>query len=371
MGCAGSTPAGHTAQPQPAQGSRRVWAKGVGTSFEFLDDKNAWQLITDRYVIDQLGRLCSHNNTTEVSYDGRAMGNGQQQYRAKQEPDGMIVQRNVATGKQRSIRLVPFFFEFEEGQHHWKPVVDPEALVSLTAVLASSINKTYKYTSQSNGYQGEGEGVLIGEKGLIEQRNIRTQRKRRIRPSPVGPDGKPHFEFLDNDGWKPVPEACVKQLAAVAAGRGDAHYKVTIAAGTSFEYHATLADDGFIVQKNASTGKKRDVRPAPWLGHATRAAAAKERVDSTNGYYRGMREQERGATAPVSGGPVHRAEEFYEPEHVPMGTPVAPVVLEEQAIAQSAPQAQASFYYYQPSVMEPGDPGYVPTAHPGSLYPKV
>ena len=125
------------------------------------------------------------------------------------------------------------------------------------------------------------------------------------------------------------------------------------------------------MQKNASTGKRRDVRPAPWLGHATRAVAANERVDPTNGYYRGMREQERGASAPASRGPVRRAEEFYEPESVPMGTPVAPVVLQEQAVAQSTAHGGASFYYYQPSVMEPADPGYVPTAHPGTLYPSV
>ena len=43
-----------------------------------------------------------------------------------------------------------------------------------------------------------------------------------------------------------------------------------------------------------------------------------------------------------------------------MGSEAAPVQLQE---AQPLPIAQP-IYYYQPAVMEPGDPGYVPTGHP-------
>ena len=49
-----------------------------------------------------------------------------------------------------------------------------------------------------------------------------------------------------------------------------------------------------------------------------------------------------------------------------MGTEIQPLVLQERAPPTSK---ETVGYYYQPSVMEPGDPGYVPMAHPPSLYP--
>ena len=383
MGCGGSTPVDSGGSSVVSGGSPvRVWAKGVGTSFEFLNEKNAWEPITDKYIIDQLGRLCAHNSTNAVTYHGGSNG---QNYRAVQSRDGMIVQTNVATNVHRSIRLVPFFFEFEEGPRDWRPVVDPEALMSLTAVLASSINKTYKYKSQATGYEGEAEGTLIGEKGLIEQRNVHTQKRRRIRPTPVGPDGKPHFEFLDNgDVWVAVSESCVKQLAAVAVGRGEAYYNIQHtcgpAAGNEFKYHASLGEDGFIVQKNVGTGMERKVRPAPWLGHGTSAdeSGARIRADPTNGYFRGREEvpeqqaedgggifgmfggEQSIPTAVPVGGPIGGAQTvtttttqtvmmtqmaastFYVPEQVPMGSAVSPVMLQE---AQPLPMAQPIYYY--------------------------
>ena len=65
------------------------------------------------------------------------------------------------------------------------------------------------------------------------------------------------------------------------------------------------------------------------------------------------------AVAPPRQG--RRAEEFYEPEEVPLGTAISPLVLSQQP-----PEIKVTVgYYYQPSVMEPGDPGHVPQ----SLYP--
>lgn len=387
MGCGGSTEAG-------AGPAKRVWAKGVGTSFEFLDDSKAWQPITDPDAINKLGELCAHNTTTKVEYSNAASG---QNYRAAQDPDGLIVQTNVLTGVVRHIRLVPHFFEFQEAPKDWRPVTDPEALMALTAVLASSLPKTYKYTSKSTGYQGEAEATLCDPRGLIEQRNVSTQKQRPIRCTPVGPDGQPHFEFHDNnDVWRTVSPCCVKQLAAVAVGRGDAYYSIDHvagpASGSTFQYHASLGVDGFITQRNTSTNAKREVRAAPWLGHARAAAPTAEeggpfaeegpriRADPTDGYYRGR--SEAGAEAPKpmqvavplvasSAIPVAQplplatavpmastttatiamtqmpASSFYSPEVVPMGTAVSPVTLQEAA------PAVGQVYYYQPSVMEP------------------
>ena len=49
------------------------------------------------------------------------------------------------------------------------------------------------------------------------------------------------------------------------------------------------------------------------------------------------------------------AENFYVPETVPMGTAEAPV----EMVVDAVPVGEMEVYYYQPEVMEPGDPGYV------------
>ena len=363
MGCVGSSPAANDAGgpsssagtwslgPRPA----RVWAKGVGTAFEFLNEHRQWEPIVDPFVINQLGKLCAYNSTTEVTYDGRNNG---QSYKTIQQPDGMLAQTNIRTGVTRHIRLVPFFFEFKEGPSDWRPVTDPKALMALTAVLASSLPKQYTYRSATTHDDHKAETTLIGEKGLLQQRNLATQKKRcsaiklsrrtpyvragsatcstcmyclrtpanhrshacvqllcvvdrHIRPTPIGPDGQPHFEFLDDDGWKPVSEVCVKQLAAVAVGRGDAFYDIKHvagkAAGSTFHYQAKLGEDGFIVQTNTSTRAERQVRPAPWIGHGRGGNVGASlggmfdrfmgreggiRADPTNGYYPGREEIE-------------------------------------------------------------------------------
>ena len=143
---------------------------------------------------------------------------------------------------------------------------------------------------------------------------------RHIRPTPTGPDGEPHFEFLDDEGWKPVSEVCVKQLAAVAVGRGEAFYDIRHvagkAAGSTYKYKATLGSDGFITQTNTSTNAARQVRPAPWLGHGRSGhvaggglldklmgRGAPVRADPTNGYFPG-REQMEGAVPIEMGTPI-------------------------------------------------------------------
>lgn len=388
---------------------KRVWAKGVGTAFEFLNQQRRWEPIVDPFVINKLGKLCAYNETSVVTYDGRDNG---QKYQTVQQADGMLAQTNIRTGVVRCIRLVPFFFEFEERPFDWRPVTEPQALMSLTAVLASSLPKRYKYKSATTHDEHEAEATLIGEKGLLQQRNVKTQKRRHIRPTPTGPDGEPHFEFLDDDGWKPVSEACVKQLAAVAVGRGEAFYDITHvagkAAGKTFKYRATLGADGFITQTNTSTNAARQVRPAPWLGHGRSrhiagaglldqlmGRGAPVRADPTNGYYPGREQMEAegpieiGVGVPIQvtvpivegialGAPLGQsgetvvptmqtmpmttvaAEQFYVPEHVPMGSAENPVELQEVA-----PQGPVQgVYYYQPQVMEPGDPGHIPMAIP-------
>ena len=186
MGCVGSTEA---AAAPPAPGARgggpgrvfenvfekRVWAKGVGTAFEFLNEQYRWEPIVDPIVINELGKLCAYNATTVVTYDGRDNG---QSYRTVQQADGMLSQTNIRTGVSRCIRLVPFFFEFEEGPFDWRPVTDPKALMALTAVLASSLPKQYKYKSATTHDEHEAEAKLVGEKGLLQQRNVATQKRR-------------------------------------------------------------------------------------------------------------------------------------------------------------------------------------------------
>jgi len=385
MAAAGAQSRAHTSPP-PAARDRQVWAKGVGTSFEYLDDSKRWQPIVDQYVINKLGLLCSHNTTTMVTYSNLATG---QRYSAKQDADGLISQTNISTGVVRQLRMVPHFFEFQEAPKDWRPVDAPEALMALTAVIASSLPKTYAFTSKTTGYRGSAEGTLIDERGLVEQRNLSTQKRRHIRPTPVGPDGAPHFEYLGDDTmWHEVDPCCTRQLAAVAAGRGDAYYNITHAAGKSkgetLKYKACLDETGFVRQCNTQTGKERKMRPAPWLGHGRVALAEEERtgprirVDPTDGFFRGRSTGERPSGENVQAQEVQvalpiaqptmqatpmaptatatftmmqmPAHSFHVPEAVPMGSAAAPVSLQDVG---PLPVAQP-VYYYQPTVMEPG-----------------
>ena len=325
--------------------------KGVGAAFEFLDGKRQWKLITDRYTIDQLGRLCS-GVAGQVDYQA-----GSKKYITTQAADGTISQVNAATGYRRPVRLVPFFFEFEDLRSRtWKPVTEPEALTALTAVLASSQQKTYSLEVSKQDYTA----TLLNEQGLIQQRNTKSGKKRRIRSSPVGPDGQPHFEYrngpVGSADWKSVSPICLKQLAAVAACRGDAHYTISYPKtrkypeGFTQEYHATLSSDGFVNQKNVATGVDRPLRPAPWLGHGT-AIAPEARADPTEGFVPG-----EGPSAHVERGRAV-ATAFHEPEEVLMGTPLEPVKLVE-AIPMATPMEPPVYFYM------PGMPGQTPVAAP-------
>ena len=125
--------------------------------------------------------------------------------------------------------LVPLR-RFEEGPRQWKPVSAPEALTALTAVLASSRLKAYR-TTNAQGGTFDYEAILLNEQGLIQQCNLSTNKKRRVRCTPIGPDGDAHFEFREGPvgsaDWREVSPSCVKQLQAVAAGRGESHYTIT------------------------------------------------------------------------------------------------------------------------------------------------
>ena len=70
-------------------------------------------------------------------------------------------------------------------------------------MLVSSATKTYTVASGHGGSHGQTYEVqCIDEKGLLLQRNVQSGTLRRIRATPVGPDGMPHFEYLDNgDVW--------------------------------------------------------------------------------------------------------------------------------------------------------------------------
>ena len=213
----------------------------------------------------------------------------------------------------------------------------PEALTALTAVLASSRLKAYR-TTNAQGGTFDYEAILLNEQGLIQQCNLSTNKKRRVRCTPIGPDGEAHFEFrkgpIGSADWREVSPSCVGQLRAVAAGRGESHYTITypkgvphrnISPGTSFRYKASLSPDGFIVQKNLDTGAERPLRPAPWLGLAN-AVPEERRADPTNGFVPGELE-----VPPERMQGRRRAEEFYQPEAVSLGSAEAPVALTEEA----------------------------------------
>ncbi len=397
---------------------------GVGTAFEFLDEHSQWRLITDKYVIDQLGKLCAYNKTTEVFYNAA----GHNRYRCTQKRDGSLEQTNCGTGVARDVRLVPFFFEFEEAPNDWRPVTAPEALTALTAVLASSLPKTYEAKSATDGRTNPYEAKLLNGQGLIQQRNTYTQRLRRVRVTPVGPDGQPHYEFREggvgSGRWDPVAQSCVKMLAAVAAGRGarsanachatghamghvpvfasrsaprvcalhacalhacprscaratstravagDAYYTINYPEGHSFHYHARLDADGHLIQRNTKTGAERPLRPAPWLGHGVAAGPPERRADPTEGYVpsRGIDEHFGRRQGRVGAA----AADFYVPEEVPLGEAEAPVVLQEAVPIGPPPDmtthttmTTTHVYYYMPQVMNAWDmQSAVPMATP-------
>ena len=199
--------------------THRVRAQGVGSAFERLDEQRRWQPIGDIATINALGKLCAGEHTGSEVYAGKVYAG--EQCTATQTAEGLIKESwsqawEYASGV-RMIRLVPFFFEFENGPRDWKPCTDPEACMALTAVLVSSSTKTYKVTSWAGEQRYEAQ--CVDDKGLLLQRNVATGKLRRIRTTPVGPDGAPHFEFLDNgDLWQAVDPVCVKILAAATTG---------------------------------------------------------------------------------------------------------------------------------------------------------
>ena len=238
-----------------------TWAKGVGTAFECLQivggdgGGNVWTPIVHPDIIDQLGRLCACNPVSEVDYSVDGV-----RHKTTMRDDGMLMQKEMDSSRQTLLRLVPFFFEYREDDGSWCPIQEPEAITALTAVLATSKNHVYKCQTKDHGPQMY-EASLVNEQGLMLQSNIATDNPpRQLRATPVGPDGQPHFEFLEAEvNWKPglsnwsaVPREINAMLAACAAGFGDAHFVINGAT-----YTATRGLDGFVDQTNMLTGVKR------------------------------------------------------------------------------------------------------------------
>lgn len=347
------------------QGAPTVWLKGVGTAFEALYERS-WAPVTEKHMVDPLGRLCADKTLDRVEYmvAGRAV-------RTTILESGLLSQVDVQNGSKVVLRLVPFFFEYEERDFAWRPIVEPEAITALTAVLATSEPKSY--VSGGASYVAQ----LVNEQGLILQRDVASGATCELRVTPIGPDGSPHFEYLEAEvdwkpgrsTWQPVAPQAVGMLAACAAGLGDAFYTVN-----GFTYHAKLGADGFVDQTNLQTGSRRPVRPAPWLGHGLARV-----VDSTNGWvpaavivdaepapmgiamgtaFLGGGGQNVGG-APTSYQP---AASFYAPPPVMMGTALDPVELVPIGTGPGTgtgtnlnqPQSlfptpsQPAVYYYQP-----------------------
>lgn len=351
------------------------WAKGVGTAFEELV-AGGWHPVTHPDIIDMLGRLTACNPIREVEYtvDGKAC-------KTTMRDDGLLSQVEMATGAIRLLRLVPFFFQVEVSKGHWKAITAPEAITALTTVLASSMPHSYRCATDAG--EQRYTTSLANEQGLMLQRNDQTGTTRSVRASPVGPDGRPHFEYLESavdwkpglSNWSPVSDEIARMLALCAAGRGDCHY----GAG-GFTYRATLTADGFIDQTNLTTGAVRPMRPAPWLGHGNARV-----TDATDGWVPQAQPVSEPAVAPFFapppqptmatpiamsnwGGPLYGADgrpialqpaaNFLEPQAVPMGTVVNPIAVPlvgapptlvpmAHAVGGGATAAQP-VYYYQP-----------------------
>ena len=205
-----------------------TWAKGVGTAFEALELHGApsggtgggvWTPITHPDIIDMLGRLCACNPIEEVEYtvSGRL-------HKTTMRSDGMLAQVEVASGAVQLLRLVPFFFEFEASRGVWQAFTGPEAITALTAILASSKPRTYKCTTNLG--EQSYETSLMNEQGMMLQRNLQSGTTRSVRATPVGPDGQPHFEYLEREknwkpglsNWSPVNDEVARMLALCAAG---------------------------------------------------------------------------------------------------------------------------------------------------------
>jgi hypothetical protein len=353
-----------------------TWAKGVGTAFEILSGSNTWTPITHPDIIDQLGRLAACNPVTEVEYSA-----GGATYKTTMRDDGMLSQLDPATGATQLLRLVPFFFEYEASRGQWKAVTQPEAIHALTAVLASSMPRTYRCSTELG--EQRYTTKLVNEQGLMLQRNNSSGTTRAVRATPVGPDGAPHFEYLEHaqhwrspglSSWSPVSREAARMLARCAAGQGDCHYG---AGGQT--YRATLTADGFIDQINESTRAVRPIRPAPWLGHGQSRI-----TDSTDGWVPMGEPVAAPVAAPVAvpvaptpptaprvsmatpinlagwAGPLYGADgqpiampsmqpaaNFFMPAAVPMGTTVDPVAVPMGSVQNAIPLAP-TMYYYQP-----------------------
>ena len=186
--------------------------------------------------------------------------------------DGMLAQVEVASGAVQLLRLVPFFFEFEASRGVWQAFTEPEAITALTAILASSKPRTYKCTTNLG--EQSYETSLMNEQGMMLQRNLQSGTTRSVRATPVGPDGQPHFEYLEREkNWKPGlssrAQSTTRWRACSRLSR-----RGTATALWSRTAPTTLTADGFIDQINLETKAVRPIRPAPWLGRNTRVTDA-------------------------------------------------------------------------------------------------
>ena len=176
MGCFGST----AVAPAP------VLMRGVSAAFEFQDVDGTWKPITEPATVSKLRTLCAKNDVHSVTYSVH-----QYQYRVQMQ-GGALVQTNLTTGTKRNLRLLAFNFEYRE-EGRWHPIHEPSAIQALTSLLAST--KPQKYWINGVPY----EATLLNNQGRILQKNLSTDLGYLVRPSCIGPDGEPHFEFRDGD----------------------------------------------------------------------------------------------------------------------------------------------------------------------------
>lgn len=235
---------------------------GFTPGFEFMDEKGRWRPITSPKICEGLADVYTEQKAL-FAYEV-----GSNKYEATlASPACMLAQRNTATSVVRAVRASPFvgaFEYFEDVAGTWKQIDDPFINQQIAAVMAGQGARTYQVGPSSMECRDGGDGGAI-------QRNTSSGVERRVRRSLFA---RPRFEFLlDPNGsvkWAVISnEDAVAALNSAFEGKGAAKYTSKNHQGGAFTYTAKLHQSGaYLIQKNESTGKERNVRPQAWSLHA-------------------------------------------------------------------------------------------------------
>jgi hypothetical protein len=261
--------------------------------FEVVDDKGEWKEITDATAMEKLAKVLAGTGAQEYE-----IGNNKYEARRERDASGVVsfTQTNLETKKHRELRLTPSIFAWKTPDGAWEPVRDASAAFVYTVV-----------TGEPQTFQRYNDVYIteVDTNGVLFQRNMRTQMRRRVRQlvpgtgaatSPRSETAPPHFSFQMNSGqWQQVSEAAAcTAMAAVHKDGGKQKFSSSFnKAGTQYDYEVTHSNflptaptrahlcasrtplvpcatpplpqvrkegDGRLVQRNVQTGTERVVR---------------------------------------------------------------------------------------------------------------